>query len=88
MGLPFPLMRMLIGRRMSHLASKEMRKGFNHDTLYRWGEYDGKGEPISMNFESYYHKFVYTLDFAAAPWIGYNQSKSEGNTVNNASVPV
>ncbi|OIA99478.1 copper amine oxidase [Paenibacillus sp. LC231] len=67
------------------LSKQQLRKGFNHDTLYRWGEYDGSGEPISMNFESYYHKFVYTLDFAAAPWIGYNQSKSEGNTVNNAS---
>lgn len=67
------------------LGKQQLRKGFNHDTLYRWGEYDGSGKPISMNFENYYNKFVYTRDFAAAPWIGYNQSKSEGNTVNNAS---
>jgi len=67
------------------LSKQQLRDGFQSDTLYRWGEYDGSGKPIFMNLEDYYKKFIYTQDFAAAPWVGYNQSKSEGNTINNAS---
>lgn len=67
------------------LSKAQLRDGFQSDTLYRWGEYDGSGKPIFMNVEDYYKKFIYTQDFAAAPWVGYNQSKSEGNTINNAS---
>ncbi|WP_433940947.1 copper amine oxidase N-terminal domain-containing protein [Paenibacillus lautus] len=67
------------------LSKQQLRQGLNNDTVYRWGEFDGSGEPISMTFDDYYKKFIYSLNFAKAPWIGYNQSKSEGNTVNNAS---
>lgn len=67
------------------LSKQQLRDGFKDDTLYRWGEFDGSGKPISMNFEKYYKTFIYTSDFAAAPWVGYNQSKSEGNTLNNAT---
>ncbi|KOP67110.1 copper amine oxidase [Bacillus sp. FJAT-18019] len=67
------------------LSKQQLREGFQSDTLYRWGEYDGSGKPIFMNVEDYYKKFIYTQDFVTAPWVGYNQSKSEGNTINNAS---
>ncbi|WP_036718839.1 copper amine oxidase N-terminal domain-containing protein [Paenibacillus sp. JCM 10914] len=67
------------------LTKEQLRQGFDHRQVYEWGEYDGTGEPISMNFEEYFNKFVYTSDFANADWIGYNQSRSEGNSINNAS---
>lgn len=67
------------------LSKQQLQGGLKDDELYTWGQYDGSGKPISMNFEKYYEEFIYTSDFVAAPWVGYNQSNSEGNTLNNAS---
>lgn len=38
------------------------------DTTHRlWGEEDGSGAPIRLTFADYYKRFVYDVDFAAAP---------------------
>lgn len=67
------------------LSKEKLSEGFENKKTYQWGEFDGSGEPISLNFENYYNRFVYSQDFAKAPYVGYNGSKSQGNTINNAS---
>ncbi|SMF77829.1 Copper amine oxidase N-terminal domain-containing protein [Paenibacillus uliginis N3/975] len=67
------------------LSKEKLSEGFENKKTYQWGKFDGSGKPISMSFENYYKKFVYSQDFAKAPYVGYNESKSQGNTINNAS---
>ncbi|WP_152669155.1 copper amine oxidase N-terminal domain-containing protein [Paenibacillus sp. DMB20] len=67
------------------LSREKMAEGFANDAKYSWGEYDGSGEPIKLKFKDYYKQFVYSSDFARAPWTGFNDSKSYGNSLNNAS---
>ncbi|WP_156337145.1 copper amine oxidase N-terminal domain-containing protein [Paenibacillus dakarensis] len=67
------------------LSKAKLAEGFANSKVYEWGSYDGSGETISMNFETYFHKFIYNVDFAKAPFIGFNESMSMGNTVNNVS---
>lgn len=56
---------------------------FTSDKLYTWGSYDGSGEPIALNFDNYYAKFVYDQNFLAAPQTVFNQVLQRGNTINN-----
>ncbi|MEQ8236002.1 MAG: hypothetical protein ABRQ23_04440 [Syntrophomonadaceae bacterium] len=56
---------------------------FTSDKLYTWGSYDGSGEPIDLNFNNYYAKFVYDQNFLAAPQTVFNQVIQRGNTINN-----
>lgn len=67
------------------MTQEKLSAGFTDNKKYQWGEFDGSGKPISLNFESYYKRFVYSQDFAKAPFVGYNESISQGNTLNNAS---
>lgn len=50
---------------------------------YTWGNYDGIGNPIDLNFDGYYDRFIYDQDFANPHIIGNNVSIGEGNTINN-----
>jgi hypothetical protein len=50
--------------------------------IYRWGEYDGSGDPIKMRFAKYYAKFIYDRDFARAD-SEYNKVVQQGNTIVN-----
>jgi hypothetical protein len=52
-------------------------------TVYRWGRYDGSGEPIDLTFEQYYQRFVYDVDFAQPDVVGFNDMVGQGNTPNN-----
>ncbi|MGE5560728.1 MAG: hypothetical protein ACM3XN_06700 [Chloroflexota bacterium] len=52
-------------------------------TVYRWGSYDGSGDPIDLTFERYFVRFVYDRDFATAPKIGYDEVIGKGNTLIN-----
>jgi len=56
---------------------------FQNNKIYLWGAYDGSGLPINLTPAEYYNKFIYDVDFAAAPEIGYNQTISKGNIINN-----
>lgn len=50
---------------------------------YTWGNYDGSGEPINLNFNDYYGKFIYDKDFANPQIIGNNIAVGKGNSLNN-----
>jgi hypothetical protein len=48
-----------------------------------WGSEDGSGDPIDVSFADYYRRFVYDVDFAAAPVVGFGRRVGSGNTLDN-----
>ena len=56
---------------------------WNDPTIYRWGVYDGSGEPIDLTFDQYFERFVYDVDFARPDVIGFDETVGQGNTINN-----
>lgn len=51
---------------------------------YKWGAYDGSGDPIWLTFKKYYRRFIFDHDFSRAKRIAYNpEVMSHGNTPNN-----
>ena len=48
-----------------------------------WGNYDGSGEEIKLNWNGYYEKFIYDADFLFSEKISYNKIQSKGNSINN-----
>lgn len=52
-------------------------------TVYKWGHYDGTGDPIELTFSEYYAKFIYSSDFANPEQVAYNAFIGTGNSINN-----
>lgn len=50
---------------------------------YTWGSYDGTGDPIDLNYNDYYNRFIYDVDFANPHMIGNNVAIGKGNSLNN-----
>lgn len=50
---------------------------------YIWGIGAGSGEPIKMDFESYFKQYVWDLDFTKAPHKSMNKSSIGGSMTNN-----
>lgn len=58
--------------------------GLATDTqIYTWGRYDGSGDPIDLNFNDYYDKYIYDEDFINPHIIGNNVAIGKGNMINN-----
>lgn len=54
------------------------------DDLYTWGVQDGSGEPIELDFTSYYNDFIYDYDYAKnADSVTQNTVTSHGSMLNN-----
>lgn len=51
--------------------------------IYTWGSYDGSGEPIELDFNDYYDRFIFDHDFSNPQIIGNNVRIGQGNTLNN-----
>jgi hypothetical protein len=57
---------------------------FTDTTKRMWGHADGSGEPLLWPFDRYYGKYVYDVDFSAAPVVRINQGPiKSGNTPGN-----
>jgi hypothetical protein len=52
---------------------------------YVWGQADGSGDDIKLNFAGYHKNFIYDKDFARAPKVGYNRVVKQGNTIVNVA---
>lgn len=51
---------------------------------YKWGGYDGSGDPIWLTFKKYHRRFIFDHDFSRARRVAYNPDEmSHGNTPNN-----
>lgn len=48
-----------------------------------WGSYDGSGDPIQVDFNTYYDEFVYDEDYENPNLIGNNVIIGTGNTIEN-----
>ena len=54
------------------------------NTRYKWGAYDGSGDPIKLTFRKYHRSFIFDHDFSRAPNVRYNaEIMGHGNTPNN-----
>lgn len=54
------------------------------DDVYTWGVQDGSGEPIELDFTSYYNDFIYDYDYANnADSVTQNTVTSHGSMLNN-----
>ena len=51
--------------------------------IYNWGNYDGSGEPIKMDFVKYFRRFIYDKDFAIIKSVQYNDFSNHGTSINN-----
>ncbi len=51
--------------------------------IINWGNYDGSGFPIELEFSEYYDEFIYNHDFINAPKTSINEPISKGNSLNN-----
>lgn len=50
---------------------------------YKWGGYDGSGDPIWLTFKKYHRRFIFDHDFSRAKNVAYNpDTMSHGNTPN------
>lgn len=67
------------------LSRAEVEGALAEKAVRRWGHYDGRGDPIVLPFADYYERFVYDVDFAAAPQVSYNRPIGQGNTVDNSA---
>ncbi|MDK2804293.1 MAG: hypothetical protein PWR23_1297 [Peptostreptococcaceae bacterium] len=65
------------------VTANDLETYMNSSDIYTWGNFDGTGEPIDLNFSDYYDRFVYNQDFANPHIIGNNQIVQTGNTINN-----
>ena len=48
-----------------------------------WGNQDGSGDEIKLNFNKYFEKYIYDADFLFAEKISFNKTISNGNSKNN-----
>ncbi len=62
----------------------QLTDAFTNSTVYIWGNFDGSCAPIQLTFSDYYARFVYNQDFASSTQIGYNQTFSSGNLIDNS----
>lgn len=64
------------------LRRKDVLK-LNTLPAYVWGQADGSGDDIKLNFNGYHKRFIYDMDFARAPVVSYNKIAKQGNTIVN-----
>lgn len=50
---------------------------------YTWGNYDGSGDPIKLNVNDYFNRFVYNMNFLENAQIAQDEFLSSGTRLNN-----
>lgn len=66
-GLRFSLYGHVFTDRDVVIPRDSVARLFGDSTPRLWGEQDGSGDPIRLSFPDFYRRFVYGVDFAAAP---------------------
>lgn len=65
------------------LSTQQIVNALSISAAYTRWAFDGSGLPISLGIGQYRAKFVYDVDFAAAPVQQWNQITQRGNIINN-----
>ena len=66
-------------------SAQDLETAMQDQTVYNWGSFDGTGDPIDMDFDDYYGRFIYDQDYANPHMIGNNTVVGTGNTLVNIS---
>ncbi len=65
------------------LKRNQLSQMWASNQRYKWGAYDGSGDPIRLTFRKYYRRFIFDHDYSRAKDFGYNPANmSHGNTPN------
>ena len=54
-----------------------------NSTVYTWGTFDGRGDPIQMTAAEYFPRYVSNADYTKAPQIGIDHIMMRGNALEN-----
>lgn len=65
-------------------SAEEIKNMISDNNIYKWGSYDGTGDPIELSFADYFARFVYDAGYIEAEQIGYNEILGRGNSLNNS----
>lgn len=66
------------------LKRNQLTQMWASNRKYKWGAYDGSGDPIWLTFRKYHRRFIFDHDYSRAKDYGYNpENMSHGNTPNN-----
>ena len=66
------------------IKQNQLVRTWSSKTRYKWGAYDGSGDPIRLTFRKYHRRFIFDHDFSRAESVVYNpEHMSRGNTPNN-----
>ncbi len=65
------------------LMAPAVRQLLKDPTRRTWGVNDGSGTPIRLSSAEYYAKFIYSRDFAKAPFIGFNAFEAKPSDRDN-----
>lgn len=65
-------------------SAEEIKGIMDDQTVYHWGVFDGKGNPIEKTFADYFERFVYDQDYLNAEEISVNERLGHGNTIDNS----
>jgi len=66
------------------IKQNQLVRMWSSQTRYKWGAYDGSGDPIRLTFRKYHRRFIFDHDFSRAESVVYNpEHMSRGNTPNN-----
>ena len=64
----------------------QFREMLANDVVRNWGQFDGSGDPIDMNFKDYYKKFIFDADFTKPEKFAENEIIGKGNSLINLDV--
>jgi hypothetical protein len=63
--------------------AEKVEKLWEDETVYRWGDFDGTGDPIDLTFPEYYDRFVYDQDYVNAEERAVDERLGHGSTLDN-----
>lgn len=63
----------------------ELAGAADNHTLYVWGISTGVGDPIELTLADYFARYVFPVDYTAAPLIGINHVSATGNSLENVA---
>ncbi|HPL92778.1 MAG TPA: hypothetical protein PLB38_00655 [bacterium] len=67
-----------------HFSADDFLQLTSDEKTRIWGYADGSGFPIELNFNDYYKKYIWDLDFTRAPESSFDKRLGQGNSLDNA----
>lgn len=68
------------------LTAQDIENLNQNNTVLNWGSFDGSGDPIDLDFNDYYDRFIYDEDYINPHIMGINTAIGMGNIIDNVSI--